>query len=210
MLLWLVVLILLSLALIVAGLRSMQGESTPRRSNRGPVAISPELAPAPSRRLTPLDLGWRRPYWAPMALTGWNAALFMVISPMGMGTVLMFLGLAGGLNPTAWPRNLPWVVAFTLVLSAQALLLIYGVREWQRVKALEARGQVTQGVILDRWVRRGRGSAYCVAYYFELPWGSAPVVRAEINDEAYRAYQVGDAVQVRYLPDKPQVCPLEV
>jgi hypothetical protein len=145
-----------------------------------------------------------------MALTGWNAALFMVLGPIGMGNVLLFLGLAGGLNPAAWPRNLPWVFVFLLVLSAQALLLIYGVREWQRVKAVEARGQVTQGVILDRWVRRGRGSAYCVAYYFELPWGSAPVVRAEINDEAYRAYQVGDAVQVCYLPDNPQVCRLEM
>lgn len=49
-----------------------------------------------------------------------------------------------------------------------------------------------------------------MAYYFKLPWQSGSVVRAEMNAEAYRAYQVGDPVQVRYLPENPQVCRLEV
>jgi hypothetical protein len=31
------------------------------------------------------------------------------------------------------------------------------------------------------------------------------VIRAEVNKEAHRAYQVGDPVSVRYLPDNPQV-----
>jgi hypothetical protein len=108
---------------------------------------------------------------------------------------------------------LPFVIIPLLIVSTQAWMLVKGVQGWQKVKALEARGQLTQGVLLDRWSGLTRGSQYCVAYYFELPWGSpggGPLVRAENNREAHRAYRVGEAVQVRYLPDNPQVCRLEV
>ena len=204
-------LVLLTVGLIVAGLWIAQRETRPRRHPGEPVAPSPGLAPVSNRQLTPLDLGWRRPFAAPMAWTKTNAVLLMVlvIGPIGVGSVLTIVGLASRLNLAAWPGNLLWVAAFLLILSVPALLLIHGIRDWQRVKALEARGQLVQGVMLDRWVVRGRGTAYCVAYYFDLPWGSAPLVRAEMNDEAYHAYQVGDMVQVRYLPDNPQVCRVE-
>jgi hypothetical protein len=106
---------------------------------------------------------------------------------------------------------LPFVVIPLLIVSTQAWMLVKGLQDWQKVKALEAQGQLIQGVLLDRWSGLSRGSQYCVAYYFELPWGSlgGPLVRAENNKEAHRAYRVGDPVQVRYLPDNPQVCRLE-
>jgi hypothetical protein len=116
-------------------------------------------------------------------------------------------------SPFACIFMLPFVVIPLLIVSTQVWRLVKGVQDWQKVKALEARGQLIQGVLLDRWSGLTRGSQYCVAYYFELPWvspGGGPLIRAENNKQAHRAYQVGDPVQVRYLPDNPQVCRLEV
>jgi hypothetical protein len=118
-------------------------------------------------------------------------------------------------DPSAWSSYSPFVYVFWLPFLCVPLLLplgmlIKGMRDWQKINALERRGQLTQGVLLDRWSGFYRASVYSVAYYFELPGGTAPMIRAEVNKGAHQAYQVGDPVQVRYLPDNPQVCRLEV
>lgn len=202
------VLFLLSVTLVAAGLWLAQGKMRPRRPPGEPLAPGPGLDPVSNRQLTPRDLGWQRPLAVPLTWTKTSAIILMVLVTglIGVMSVLTIVGLASRLNLAAWPGNLVWIAAFLLILSVPALLLIHGIQEWQRVKALEARGQLAQGVILDRWGISGQGR---VAYYFDLPGGSAPVVRAELNDYAYQAYQVGDLVLVRYLPDNPQVCRLE-
>jgi hypothetical protein len=202
-------LFLLSVTLIATGLWFAQGKTRPRRPPGEPMTLGLEPAPVSNRQLTPRDLGWQRPLAAPMAWTKMNAVLLIgiVIGPLGVTSLLTIVGLTYYLDLSAWPGQLLWIALFLLILSVLALLLINGLREWQTVKALEARGQLAQGVLLDRWGVPRRGY---VAYYFDLPGGSAPIVRGEINDEAHRAYQVGDLVRVRYLPDNPQVCRLEI
>ncbi|HXW01128.1 MAG TPA: DUF3592 domain-containing protein [Anaerolineae bacterium] len=214
-------LVLLTTVLIVAGLWLMQEESASRQPASRPAGSSLELPSASSRPTQPPDLQWKRPYRVPWALTSWNAGLFMAY---GLGLILTLpavLYWVGGfsaidrsnLSPFGCIFMLPFVVIPLLIVSTQVWMLVKGVQDWQKVKALEAQGQLTQGVLLDRWSGLGRGSQYCVAYYFELPWGNlggGPLIRAEVNKEAHRAYQVGDSVKVRYLPDNPKVCRLEV
>lgn len=212
MLLWLVVLlILLSVALIVAGLWSMLAESTFRRPNREPLAPSPAPITALSRRLTAFDLGWRRPFLLPpMALTNWYAQFFMIVPAVIVLGLLALVITWFIQTPGARLSEFPLAFIFVPIVGVQGLMFTKGLLDWRKLQALNTRGQLASGFMLDRWVKRGRSTAYCVAYYFELPWGSAPVVRAEINDEAYHAYQIGNSVSVRYLPEKPQVCRLEM
>lgn len=214
-----VVLTLTTIVLIIAGLWMVQQEADSRPPAQRQAG--PALPSTASRPVLPPDLQWKRPYRVPWALTRWNAGLYIAY---GFGLILTLpfvLYWASGfasidrsnLSPFGCIFMLPFVVIPLLIVSTQAWMLVTGVRNWQMVKALEARGQMIQGVLVDRWSGLGRGSQYCVAYYFELPWGSSggkPLIRAEVNKEAHRAYRVADPVQVRYLPDNPQVCRLEV
>lgn len=209
-----IALVVLTTVLIAAGLWLMQQDA----ASRPPTLRPPELPPTPSPSTSPPDLPWKRPYRVPWALTRGSVGLSMVGS-LGLIVTLPFvLYWVGGFAARDWSNSspfdfifmLPFVVIPLLIVGWQVWLLVKGIQSWQKVTALEARGQLASGVMLDHWVRRGRGVAYCVAYYFELPWQSVPVVRAEMNADAYRTYQVGDSVQVRYLPENPQVCRLEV
>jgi hypothetical protein len=214
-------LFLVTVGLLVAGLWSMQQKTGSRQPASRPLAPGLELPSASSRPALPPDLQWKRPYRVPWALTRRNAGLSMAY---GLGLILTLpfvLYWVGGfaaidrsdLSPFGCIFMLPFVVIPLLIVSSQAWMLVKGVQDWQKVKALEERGQLIQGVLLDRWSGLGRGSQYCLAYYFELPWGSpsgGPLIRAEVNQAAHRAYRVGDEVQVRYLPENPKVCRLEV
>lgn len=213
-------LVVLTVGLIVAGLWSMQQEQVSRQPASRPVGPGLELPSASSRLAPPPGLQWKRPYRVPWALTSGNAGLSIVYGLCLILTLpfvlFWFNGFASidrsSFSPFDCIFMLPFVVIPLLIVSTQAWMLVKGVQDWQKVKVLEARGQLIQGVLLDRWSGLTRGSQYCVAYYFELPWGSPGgglLVRAENNKEAHRAYRVGDPVQVRYLPDNPQVCRLE-
>jgi hypothetical protein len=214
-------LVMLTVGLIAAGLWLMQQESASRQPESRPVSPGLELPSASSPPVLPPGLQWKRPYRVSWALTRGNVGLPIAYG-CGLIITLPFLYFwFGGFDPSTWPRLspfrciflLPFVVIPLLIVGTQVWTLVKGVLDWQKVKALETRGQLVQGVLLDRWSGLGRGSEYCVAYYFELPWGSpggGPLVRAEVNQAAHRAYRVGDPVQVRYLPDNPQVCRLEV
>jgi len=52
-----------------------------------------------------------------------------------------------------------------------------------------------------------------VAYHFSAITSdgrSRDVVRAERNVPAYARFASGDPVRVRYLPDKPEICRIEI
>jgi hypothetical protein len=92
-----------------------------------------------------------------------------------------------------------------LVLIGSSGHAIYTSRQlaWQ--------GQVAQGFITDRWTDTDSDGdkTYIVAYQFSaLGW--PPVTVAEYNHSAYDKFLPGDSVRVRYLPNKPQTCRLEV
>lgn len=214
-------LVLLTVGLIVAGLWVMQQEQASRPAVSRPTAPGLEQPSTSSRPALPPDLQWKRPFRVHWALTRGNAGMAMAYG-IGLIVSLPFvLYWVSSFAARDWSNislfgfifMLPFVVVPLLIVGIQGWMMVKGVLDWQKVKALEERGQLTQGVLLDRWSGMSRGSRYCLAYYFELPWGhpgSGPLVRAEVNREAHRAYRVGDLVQVRYLPDNPQVCRLEV
>lgn len=166
----------------------------------------PGLGPT---QLLPPTVQWRRPWWVPPAITEANSMLYMGLAIVAMlsnlAVIAMFI-LQGSARALG---GFPCGMVGLLLLALQGSLFVKGMLDWQKDQALTNRGELVEGVLFDRWVRRRRGRVDCVAYYFEPP-GYSGVIRAEINPEAFRTLRVGDAVQVRYLPDQPQVCRLEI
>jgi hypothetical protein len=98
------------------------------------------------------------------------------------------------------------------VLSGLALLVWAGV-SLRRFILLTFYGQIISGVVVDRWVETGSESnSYCISYRFQPPQPgsvSRQVTQAEVNYKAYQKLNVGDPVQICYLPYKPEVCRLK-
>jgi hypothetical protein len=76
---------------------------------------------------------------------------------------------------------------------------------------LALQGQLAPGLIIDRWTETDSDGdkTYLVSYHFSVP-GGPPVTVAEYNQKAYQKSQPGDPIQVRYLPNKPETCRLEL
>ena len=94
-------------------------------------------------------------------------------------------------------------------------LLLWGRNTLQHDRNLQDHGQVTRAEIIDRWARWGyRSTWHCVAYRFKAPSpeGGAPHIYtfAERSYEAYHRLHVGDRAPLRYLPEDPSVCRLEL
>jgi hypothetical protein len=98
------------------------------------------------------------------------------------------------------------------VLSGLALLARVGASLW-RLILLAFYGQIISGVVVDRWVETGsKRNSYCISYRFQPPHPgsvSRQVTQAEVNYKAYQKLNVGDPVQICYLPYKPEVCRLK-
>jgi len=75
---------------------------------------------------------------------------------------------------------------------------------------LRARGQLTRGIVFDRWEESGSdNSSYYVAYAYRVPGlGRQVFTNAEQSGMAYRKFNVGDTVDIRYLPDNPKISKL--
>jgi hypothetical protein len=103
-----------------------------------------------------------------------------------------------------------------LVLIAFGVWLpLWGRKTLQQDRYLQDHGQVTRAEIIDRWTRWGyRSTWHCVAYRFKAlsPEDSVPHMYtfAERSYEAYRRLRVGNHAPIRYLPEDPSVCRLEL
>lgn len=196
------VLIAISIGL---GLLLMQPEQASHRPEHR--LSTPESTPVANHPAFP-QLSWQRPLWVSWPLTTGRAILLMVMGLLGISNLILSLAFF------IWLELPPGLSSFLFPVGG-GILFFLGVRDWQRLKALKTRGQLVQGVIFDRWVIgrvRTIFPSYNVAYYFDLPGGSPDgmrVIRAENNRQVYQAFRVGDPVQVRYLPDKPQVYRVE-
>lgn len=80
-----------------------------------------------------------------------------------------------------------------------------------RAQLLVRRGQLAAGRVTHCWVKTDSDGdrEYCVGYRFAPP-GEPEVITAEYNRKAFDALQVGDPVQVRYLPGQPEICALKL
>jgi hypothetical protein len=79
-----------------------------------------------------------------------------------------------------------------------------------RAGLLARRGELAYGQVTDCWIETDSDGdkEYCVAFRFAEP-GQPEFRAAEYNRKAYNALLVGDSVQVRYVPGKPDICRLE-
>ena len=84
-------------------------------------------------------------------------------------------------------------------------------REIYRARVLARWGTIVTGGVTDCWIETDSDGdkSYCVAFRFAEP-GRPEITAAEYNRRAYDTLQVGDPVQVRYAPGKPEICRLEV
>ncbi len=105
-----------------------------------------------------------------------------------------------------------------IVAALGALFVLIGmvlfISGWQGImeaRKLSRRGQLIQGTLIDRWTDKDSDGdpVYCVAFEFVLP-GRPRVTRAEYNQEAHDLLEIGDPVSVRYLPQQPHICRLEL
>ncbi len=72
-------------------------------------------------------------------------------------------------------------------------------------------GKFAPASIVERWTETDSDGdkTYVVSYSFNTSEG-VPVTAAEFNRKAYDKYQPGNMVRVRYLPNNPQTCRLEL
>ena len=89
-------------------------------------------------------------------------------------------------------------------------------QRWHILYRLHSQGRTTPATIIYRWrtVDENNSDLYCVAYRFSMTSPANPdaqiILMAEINQLAYRTLKIGDASPVRYLPDQPEVCCLDM
>jgi hypothetical protein len=109
-------------------------------------------------------------------------------------------------------------VLLTCFMLFGGLFVLIGVwlvySSWQGIyKAglLARRGELTTGRVTDCWLETDSDGdkEYCVAFRFAVP-GRPEITTAEYNRKAYNTLQVGDWVQVRYVPGKPKICSLKL
>ena len=72
-------------------------------------------------------------------------------------------------------------------------------------------GQRVMGRIVDRWTDTSTegDSRHCVAFSFPLACGDSQFA-AEDNAKAFQRYQIHDLVLVRYVPNQPSLCRLNL
>lgn len=101
---------------------------------------------------------------------------------------------------------------FGAVFVLIGVWLIYSSgREIYQARRLAWSGQTATGRVTDCWLETDSDGdkEYCVAFRFAAP-GQPEITAAEYNRNAYKLLQVGDPVQVRYVPGRPEICRLEV
>ncbi|MCB0211958.1 MAG: hypothetical protein KDJ52_21635 [Anaerolineae bacterium] len=106
----------------------------------------------------------------------------------GLGVVMLTIGLV--LLPTRW-------------------------RNWRKVRRLYTQGQVVPATVVNLWrsADARRQISYCVAYQFEatdINGQAQTIVSAEVNELAFEVLRLRQQTPVRYLPENPNVCRLEL
>ena len=94
-------------------------------------------------------------------------------------------------------------------------MLFSSIKSIAHLRRLRLHGRQTQAFIFDRWTDKDSDgdTTYFIAYAFQLNLpgrGPVTVTRAEQNEHAYKRYQVGDSVPVRFLPEDPNICQLQI
>ncbi|NUM43301.1 MAG: DUF3592 domain-containing protein [Anaerolineales bacterium] len=93
-------------------------------------------------------------------------------------------------------------------------LLYAGGKTQKQLGQLRAEGLQTQGLLFDRWTDKDSDgdTTYYVAFAFTVRAraGDPIITRAEQNKKLYDKYRIGDTLSIRYLPNDPSVCMVQV
>ncbi|MCB0213200.1 MAG: DUF3592 domain-containing protein [Anaerolineae bacterium] len=88
-------------------------------------------------------------------------------------------------------------------------LIAGGAKSMRQARKLAYQGVTSQAHIIERWMDTDSDgdTTYCVSYRFTAP-GHPEIIKAEYNRKAY--HLPDDTVAVRYVPNEPDICRLEV
>lgn len=130
-----------------------------------------------------------------------------LVAGLDFGTIVLNIVIIGGI--VLFTFGLPAIIALPLGIR----LIRRGRKALETAQRLTGEGVRTQAVVVDCWTQQWkRPRQYAVAYRFEASAADGPriITHAEINQEAYLRYQTGMRVPVRYLPDAPEVCRIDL
>lgn len=101
---------------------------------------------------------------------------------------------------------IPGSIGYLVALVLAVLFIVGAYRGWSNYLALEAQGQVIQGQYSDKRVDRdSEGDDDYYAYYSFVVNDHTYTKRHEVSSSRYSALQMGEPVQVLYLPRDPNV-----
>jgi len=108
-----------------------------------------------------------------------------------------------------WATVLMIVIPFS-ILAIGVGVVVSGLVAVRRFLKIRSGGQLVQGAMIDKWEGRdGEGGiCYYVAYAFRDPTGKV-FSSAEQSGMAYNKLNIGDSVDIRYLPENPKISKLE-
>lgn len=105
--------------------------------------------------------------------------------------------------------NIKRVLVIVLTLTVALSLLTSGVKEYSNSKQLAARGKTTSGEVLggDRIVNGRLSPSNC---HLQIKFATEDHAwhqdRLKVSQDVYDETQIGDSIEVHYLPENPSVC----
>lgn len=145
--------------------------------------------------------------------TVWYLVTRVGVVLLGFFTFPVLLVFWGGISEGV----LLFLTVFGMLAGAFVLMVVIAfILTWDRrqrgkelARELDHRGEICQGVIIDRWRNHGDHNRsdfqhYHVAYRYDKQ-----EIRQEVGALTYWRLSLGKAARVRYLPDNPEAARLE-
>lgn len=159
----------------------------------------------------------------PVSYTGQQATPVRRFQPIASGETVAVRYVAG--NPSISVLESHFITPFKpLLLFAGLGVVMLGIglallparwRAWRSVRRLYSEGRVVPAKVVNLWrsTNKRRQVSPCVAYEFEAvrPDGQRQtILSAEVNPLAFESLRLRQQTPVRYLPDNPDLCRLEM
>jgi hypothetical protein len=95
------------------------------------------------------------------------------------------------------------LVSFAILANLVGLSILgYQLAQWPNALRLARRGTISEGRVIERWTEyNGQTQEYYIAYQSSAGHSA----HQQVSAEDYAALQVGDTVQVRYVPRNPRI-----
>ena len=137
----------------------------------------------------------------------------LVLHPTNQAAAAGLAPYRSSLRVTLWLEGFQFLLAVPIMACVLFILLPMSLRDAEDLQKLQASGQKVTGVVENLWENRtGKRPAYWLRYRYTAPRpGGQPGSFAgteKIPLKLYQRLKQGGPVEVRYLPEKPQVARL--